>query len=134
MESHKSFYVTSGTKIIALKIKVNNTEANAIIDTGATTSAVSSKLAASIKLLERGTIVVTGVHSKTIATKYTADIQFPNEICFHDTNLIEINPIGSFDVLIGMDILSQGNFSVSIAEGKVHFSYKTPPDGNVIRL
>lgn len=132
MELPKTFSVTSSIKIIALKIKVNDIETNAIIDTGATKSAISCKLAERIKLLERGTIVVTGVHSKTIATKYMATISLPNEIIFRDTTLIGINSIGGFDVLIGMDILTKGNFAVSVANGKTYFSYKTPPDGKII--
>lgn len=107
---------------------------NAIIDTGATCSAISKKAADLSGAVKRGTSSILSVHNTTTVTKYSANLTLPNEICFNDIKLVEINSLGSFDVLIGTDILSKGNFAVSSKDGNMWFSFKTPPDGNLILL
>lgn len=133
-QQHKFFTVEVAPRIYAIKVSVNNIEANAIIDTGATMSAISKNLAEKSSAVKRGVSCVLGVHSTSHVNKYSACLALPNGILFEDIKLVEINSLGTFDVLLGTDILSKGDFAVSKQLGKIYFSYRTPSADNLIKF
>ena len=50
----------------------------------------------------------------------------PNKICFVGVEVTEAKLFGITEMLIGMDIISQGDFSVTHADGKTTFSFRMP--------
>ena len=98
-------------------------EVISIWDTGATSTAISSKLAKTLKLIPIGQEEVRGVNSRNMANRYIVNIILPNNADFKEVSVLEVNIGDKNDVLIGMDIIASGDFSV--CAGKV-FSFAVP--------
>lgn len=97
----------------------------AIWDTGATNSVITKKVVDTLGLAPTGIIEVHGVHGKDFRSKYIVSIQLPNDIRVRDVEVTD-GEFGDADVLIGMDIISLGDFAVSNYKGKTTFSFRYP--------
>jgi hypothetical protein len=53
-------------------------------------------------------------------------VELPNGACFRGLTVLECDLVLD-DVLIGMDIISQGDFAYSTADGNTIFSFCNPP-------
>ncbi len=99
--------------------------AQAIWDTGATASAITSKIAKGLNLAP---IRVTQVHTAG-GTKncnvYIVDLLLPNDVRVTNVAATEAD-ILTTDVLIGMDIIALGDFAVSNFGGKTCFTFRIP--------
>ena len=101
-------------------------------DTGATNTCISEEIAKRYNLKP-----VSMVQSKTpsgtlIAPTYFIDIILNNEVIFKNWSVMG-SKIGSqgIDVLIGMDIISKGDFAISNFNGKTQFSFRLPSQEDV---
>ena len=107
----------------------------AVWDTGASHSVIAQKVAQQVSLVPTGKAETHGVHgSKSNVNTYIVDIVLPNNVCITNITVSEGCLIGAIDVLIGMDIIQLGDFSISNAGGKTCFSYCLPPHKNPIDL
>ncbi len=132
-----AFTVTypSRISIIATKIEVKpcqllvetnlNLQTNAVWDTGATRSVISTRLAESLKLIPTGITEVSGVHGKKNCSNYLIDVVLPNQVMIQQVSVIESSEI-PFDVLVGMDIIGFGDFCLSNANNKTKFTFQIP--------
>jgi hypothetical protein len=68
---------------------------------------------------------VHGVHGLAQAETYLVNIALPNKVVFTGVRVTK-GDIGGADILIGMDIILQGDFSVTNYGGVTKFSYRTP--------
>ena len=68
---------------------------------------------------------VSGVHWEQLAETYLVNIALPNKVIFHSVRVTK-GQIRDGDVLIGMDIIGMGDFSVTNSGGITKFSYRTP--------
>lgn len=68
---------------------------------------------------------VHGVHGKKLAEIYLVSIALPNMVGFPSVRVTKGDMRGA-DVLIGMDVIGQGDFSVTNSGGITTFSYRTP--------
>ena len=107
---------------------------SAIIDTGATITCVSPSIAAKLGLEQIGLMRVAGVHNSTEdCPLYSAEIRLDGGIVL-DQSVVGAKPAGS-DILIGMDLLSRGDFSLSHNKnGEMIFSFIYPPLGEPVSL
>jgi hypothetical protein len=58
-------------------------------------------------------------------------LYLPNAIAFQQHSFIEVDEIsgekdGPADLLIGMDIIGQGDFAVTVEQGRTLFSFRFP--------
>lgn len=99
-----------------------------IWDTGATSTVVTKNVIESLGLVPSGKAEVSGVNSCQIANTYIIDLYLPNNILLHDWRVIEseINSPG-VSVLIGMDVIHNGDFSVNNGLGHTVFMFAMPP-------
>jgi hypothetical protein len=97
----------------------------ALWDTGATNSGITSKVVHELNLKPIRKTQVTGVNGTTICNVYLVDIILPMHVGFENVEVTEINITG-FEVLIGMDIIMEGDFAISNANQKTLFSYCVP--------
>jgi len=106
---------------------------SAMWDTGATDSVIVKKVYDELNLFAIDRITVQGVNSVKDVDVAMIDIILPNKIIFpkHRVTVCEMNDI---DMLIGMDIISKGDFSISNFDGKTLFSFSIPPFENRINL
>jgi hypothetical protein len=62
---------------------------------------------------------------QTTVNVYYIDILLPNKVAFSALRVTE-GKLNNTDVLIGMDIISQGDFAITSAQGKTTFSFQLP--------
>lgn len=60
---------------------------------------------------------------------YIVDITLPDNIVIPGVEACHINPDRDHDALIGMDIISMGDFAVSNYNGKTAFTFRMPSQG-----
>lgn len=98
----------------------------AIWDTGATGTVITEKVALDLGLVSTGFTNVGHVKGVSVAKTYLINVYLPNKICVIGVIVTEGILGGDVEMLIGMDIISQGDFSVTNVEGKSCFSFRIP--------
>lgn len=108
-------------------------------DTGATNSVISPRLAKVLKLLPTGMVPVNDASGQKMSNTYMVNVMLPNNVGIPFLQVTE-GILAGFDMLIGMDIISQGDFSITCPKGKTVFSFQLPSthevdyvDGKLIR-
>ena len=103
-------------------------EFRALWDTGATNSVITQKVVDLLNLIPTGKAHVLAVHNIEIVDTYIIDIVLPNKVYFPNVTVSFGKLLGSdIDIIIGMDIISAGDFALSNANNKTTFSYCYPP-------
>lgn len=105
-----------------------------IWDTGATGSAITKLTAKKLNLQPTGIKRVSGLGGTVSKNVYLVDIQLPNKVTIPDLSVTEIdnpqdekgNVIDNFGVLVGMDIIGRGDFTITNFEGKTIMSFRIP--------
>lgn len=110
-----------------IKIKVK-----ALIDTGANCSCISTRVISACKLQKSTSVKLISAQGISFSSVYEADITLPNDIKFSDVSVMEIPGGSDFDVIIGMDILSQCDIALTNAQSDMCFSIRVPPAENHI--
>lgn len=127
-------FTTQNTKIVNRLINLskviseNNTvSARTLWDTGATISCVSHNIIHTLKLAATGNKDISTPSGSKIVDTFLVDLELPNNILLKDVVVCETE-IGNqgIDLLIGMDIINKGDFSVSNYLGKTYFSFSIP--------
>ncbi len=86
---------------------------------------VTQNVVDACNLAPTGMAKVTGVNDERLAETFLVNIGLPNNVIFSSIRVSKGNLPGA-DVLIGMDIIGRGDFSVTNAGGITKFSYRTP--------
>lgn len=133
-------------KIIKLQIGVAETSSTgmepkkdsiitfwAVWDTAATQSCISENV---VKKLELEPVSSINIHTGNGVSQkptYIVDIFLPNNIRVTPVQVTEIkaNTYIGFDLIIGMDIISQGDMSISNVNGETMFSFRVPALGAI---
>ena len=97
----------------------------AIWDTGATGSVIMQKVIDELGLKDSGMTTAIGIEGEHPTNTYLVSIALPNRIAFPSIRVTSGKVLHA-DVLIGMDIISNGDFSVSNYGGKTCFSFRIP--------
>ena len=115
------------------EIKQPAKEIKAIWDTGATTTAVTEELALSLGLHAVGTRNVLGVHGSADVNEYVVDIVLPNQVLIPKVLVTGLKGfVSDCDALIGMDLIGEGDFTVSRGpNGNTTMSYVLPSLGQI---
>jgi hypothetical protein len=100
----------------------------AIWDTGATNSVITPQVAAQCSLAQIGVTRVSGVNSSQRSPTYLIALGLPNRVLITPLRVSanDICPESGCNVLIGMDVISQGDFAVSNFEGHTNFTFRMP--------
>lgn len=98
----------------------------ALWDTGSTITVISEKLAKQLKLDPVGEMPVETASGKYIAKKYIISLSLPNRLNIENV-MISSGILGpGIDILIGMDIITLGDFSITNYNNKTVFSFRFP--------
>lgn len=110
----------------------NTVQAIAQWDTGATGTCISKKIVSQLGLQPTGMIRVQTPSGIGIMNKYMINLILNNEVRIMNLVVMD-SEIGNqgIDVLIGMDIISIGDFAVSNFEGRTQFSFRIPSQEHV---
>ncbi|WP_259067271.1 SEC-C metal-binding domain-containing protein [Mucilaginibacter sp. X4EP1] len=104
---------------------------NALWDTGATNTVITKKVATELNLIPRGKITSFHADGQTNVETYYINILLPNNVGFQYLRVSE-GKLKDFDVLIGMDIIAQGEFTLIHENYKHVFEFKLPAPKTII--
>lgn len=100
----------------------------ALWDTGATGSVITPQVAQSLGLVEVSRSNVNTPQGSYVAGMYYIDIKLPSGLIVNKLLVTDGVPFGC-DMLIGMDVISRGDFAVTNFNNKTVFSYRVPSSG-----
>ena len=103
--------------------------AKALWDTGATGTCISKEVVTELGLQPVSQRQVLTPSGHAVVNVYLVDIILPNNVVFKDIAVCD-SEIGDqgIDVLVGMDVILNGTFTVSNYGGKTAFSFAVPSD------
>jgi predicted aspartyl protease len=109
----------------------------AMWDTGCTKSVITPRVVEACGLKPIRTIkpiLIQGVDGYERSAAYVVNIYLPDKITAREFTVVLKNPGDVWwDVLIGLDIISAGHFSVRNVEGKTEWSFSIPSKDRVAR-
>lgn len=100
-------------------------------DTGASCSAISQRAVTALNLKSTGAAVINHANGVSTVPTYLLNVMLPNEVGIPFVRVTEAQLNGDFDILIGMDLISKGDFSICNKEGKTTFSFQIPSTHNL---
>ena len=104
----------------------NATKCKGLWDTGAMMTVVSSRLVTKLQLPTVSMTPIVGVNGTSYTTTHVIDLWLPNYYVVRKIPVVKGDLTNYFDVLIGMDIIKRGDFSISNYQGKMIFSFRCP--------
>lgn len=99
----------------------------ALWDTGATGSCISEQMVKDLGLIPTGKQKIFTPSGDKIVNTYIVDIVLPNRVAVKGVHVCD-SDIGSqgLDMLIGMDIITLGDFTITNFNGKTIFTFRMP--------
>jgi len=94
-------------------------------DTGATGSVISKAVVEKLKLQPIGMTRVLHANGESLVNVYVINLFLPKQIAFQFVKVTE-GILSGLDLLIGMDIITYGDFAVSNIGGNTTFSFRIP--------
>ena len=111
------------------EIQVDDTalKFRAIWDTGASITSISEKIANTLSLKPSGKIDMQAAHNVASVNTYIVNVALPNRVVVG--NIMVACPKGLIDgdVLIGMDIISNGDMAITNFGGNTKLTFSMPP-------
>ncbi|SCY74818.1 gag-polyprotein putative aspartyl protease [Nitrosospira sp. Nl5] len=105
-------------------------EFKACWDTGATKSVITQRVvkACGLKPIRAIRSVFTqGVNGLEKSEAYVINLSLPSAITIHELTVVSKNPGDVWwDLLIGMDVISAGDFSITNRNGNTEFTFSVP--------
>jgi predicted aspartyl protease len=97
----------------------------AIWDTGATQTAITRRVAEQCKLQPTGMCIVNTASGEAETCTYLVSLYLQSKVCFPQIRVTEAVLVGA-DVLIGMDVITRGDFAITNHQGKTNMSFRMP--------
>ena len=113
--------------------KTKTKKYKAIWDTGATHSVITPQVFQELGLFAIDKSIVNGVNSRKEVPVTIIHIGLPNKFLIPN-HRVSVCDIAGGDMLIGMDIIARGDFSICTGDKKTLFSFAMPPFENKIDL
>ena len=100
---------------------------NALWDTGATQTCITEALAKTLKLEPVGMREMRTAGGDVPTKVYHISLKLPNKMYIRQVEAMEVGNIGeNIDALIGMDVITMGDFAISMKGSKTVFSFRIP--------
>jgi len=96
-----------------------------IWDTGATNSVISKKVVDECGLIPTGMAMVHSATESKPCETFLVSIFLPNKVAFPAVRVTK-GMLKDCDVLIGMDLINQGDFAITHNDGKTTLSFRMP--------
>lgn len=100
-------------------------EFTALWDTGATNSVITQKVIDGCGLKPTGMKQVHGVHGPQVAETFLVNFMLPNRVGVVNLEVTR-GELMDADILVGMDIITSGDFSITNVGGNTVFSFRVP--------
>jgi predicted aspartyl protease len=104
----------------------------AIWDTGATGCVITPELVNTVGLQPVGEVDVRGVGGKSRSKRYLLNIYLPNNVPVVGVSATVADALaGDINVIIGMSVITQGDFAVTNEGGSTTFSFRVPSSDTI---
>lgn len=110
------------------KLPLKDKKIDALWDTGATNTVISKTLAEYLGLKPITMVTTFSADGKHDSYVYKVDLWLPNTVVVTDLPVTEALEIPDFGILIGMDIITMGDFAITNANNITVMSFRIPPD------
>lgn len=101
-------------------------------DTGAGRSGITQRVAEGLSLETIRKQYVSGAHGGRDEEIYQIAMRLPINITFDlEVSMVDLSGAPGIDVLIGMDIIKHGDFSVTNYKGTTEWSFRMPSRGHL---
>ena len=105
----------------------DRTATKALWDTGASKSVITTKLVKSLNLTPAGTTEVHHGDGSSVRERYIVNLFLPNQVCIAGVLATEFPASHeNFSVLVGMDVICLGDFSITNLNGHTWMSFRIP--------
>lgn len=104
----------------------NPVKFTALWDTGATSSVITERVVQACKLQPTGVARVYTAAGANLCPICLVSIGLPNNVWFDQVRVTVGQLSSDIDILIGMDIISTGDFAITHRDGKTTFSFRYP--------
>ena len=95
-------------------------------DTGASKSSITQRIVDDLNLIPVGNTNISTANGVVTVNTYFVDFGLPNGVTVKNV-LVSCADLGDdIDILIGMDIIRHGDFSITNVNNKTTFSFRTP--------
>lgn len=111
-------------KVTSAHEQGNTLTLNGIWDTGATHSSINKKYVEPLGLKPVGMCVVNTAGGSVNAYQYIINMTLPNKQML--TTMVTATDLVNTDMLIGMDVISQGDFAISNFNGYTILNFRLP--------
>jgi hypothetical protein len=101
--------------------------ANALWDTGATMSAITPEIQNKLKVTPVDKKTIAGIHSTKEVDVVLITIELPNRVIKKTIKVAVCDMASKPEMLIGMDIISLGDFALSNGNDQTLFSFAVSP-------
>ncbi len=99
----------------------------AVWDTGATSSVITQHLADALQLEQAGTCLSGGAYGDTVECRtFLISLFLPNTVVIPELEVSDCDGDIGGDMLIGMDVITMGDFAVSNFGGHTTFTFRMP--------
>jgi hypothetical protein len=96
-------------------------------DTGSTGCVITQATASALALIPTGSVDVCHAGGIQQRNTYLVNFYFPNKVGFIGIPVTECdNIVGNFGAIIGMDIITQGDFTITNVNGKTCMTFRIP--------
>ena len=132
-DNHRHSIVIDIEIIVSIPVKgypqnqKRSIKAKALLDTGASRSAISCLFAQTASLISYGKCAIRQSRGEYISSVYTVDILFPHGMSAQNIKAAEFFGHHDFDFIIGMDILRMTDIAITNAKGITVLSLRSPP-------
>lgn len=106
-------------------------QCDAIWDTGATNSCITQEVIDACGLSPTGIAQVTGVGGTTTEETFLINLHLPSGVAFGGLRVTRGKFVGGAAILVGMDVINQGDFSVTNHGGTTKFSFRLPSQKHI---
>lgn len=135
MSAFTEKYSTKQEKLLSSAIIVANNDYLPVItqwDTGATGTCISKEVVKKLSLIPIGKSQIKTPSGLGVVNRYIIDLILNNEV-IRKNLLVMDSEIGNqgIDVLIGMDIITDGDFAISNFDNKTQFTFRIPSQEHV---
>jgi hypothetical protein len=97
-----------------------------IWDTGATNSVISQKVVDECGFKPTGIAKVQSATETKLCETFLVSIFLPNGAVMPSVRVTKVDILADCDILIGMDVINQGDFAITHLDGKTTFSFRLP--------
>ena len=90
-------------------------------------SAITPEIQQQLKATPIDKKAIAGIHSMQVVDVVYITIELPNKVIKKNIEVVVCNFTTNVGMIIGMDIISLGDFALSNGEGQTLFSFAVPP-------